>query len=561
MSLFGASLFAKPALAAPSARVAAALLQEQSAIKIKSDASARGTDANLQAAANVEAFIDALPEWGRVYPKRVSEKLTGSSASPSKLFEGGKEFSVSKTLYSITTTPEAIVTFQPVNGFWLGGVIQERGILEGIGSFTEVPIEASKRPRMKITTDLLIDENVMTVDHPSSSVVQQAISTLINKAVKAGAKTGSSISYKMTDNHSLEQTALELGLDARYMGGSVKSSLESSKSASRRSVSAIFTEKAFTVKADFEGRSGASAFFNDQFSIDDARKLVTRGQVSVNNMPAYLASITYGRMIIFTVTAEASESEITSALAASYEAVSTKGSLDVKAKSLLNSGSTQITVTSVGGPTDATSALIKSGRMADFFNASAPLNTMVPISYTVNTVKGDRTAAMARTTEYVATTYTANQTVFKYKVTAFFRITNSDDGFADNTVECYGELRLNGEKLWEISRGLADSTKRETGMTIDILGTNGKSIELTSDRMNPTSFRITGFLNDADSSSSDDSLWEFKEKEEATTTLLDSIWSAVLRRRALITPESQAGQTTVTLPGGGADLIYRVERM
>lgn len=166
----------------------------------------------------------------------------------------------------------------------------------------------------------------------------------------------------------------------------------------------------------------------------------------------------------------------------------------------------------------------------------------VPISYTVNTVREQRLASMAKTTDYVATTYKANTTAFKYRITAYWKIEDSDDGFADNTVECYGELRINGAVRWHIDRSLADSTKRERGQTIDIKEDLNptKSIELTSDSLNPTLYQLSAALTDADSSSGDDGLGSY-----AGTLNLEEL----------------AGKPERVLNAGAAQLHIRVERI
>jgi hypothetical protein len=538
-------------------------------IKRKQGADADGkSDGYLKSAPSVEKFIDRLPEWGEIYPK---SQRKSTSAKTSKVVENGVQYDVTKSSVSLTTTPEDIITFQPVNAFWLGSVIQEQGMVEGIGSFTEVPIEAAKRPRLKITTDLLIADNSETVNQPSAASVQQAVSKLITQAPKGRKKTGSISSWNMTENHSVEQTALAFGLDAYYMGASVKGALQSNTSASRRAVSAIFIEKAFTVKVDFEGRSGASAFFNDRFTMEDARKLVDRGQITMNNLPTYLASITYGRILIFTMTANADESDIKGAIEASYNALVLGGSINTKYRNILANGETHISVQSVGGPAAATSALIKSGKLADFFSQEAPLTSMVPISYTVNTLRENRLAAMARTTDYTTTTYTANETVRKYKVTMYWKVVDSDDGIADNTVECFGELRINGTRRWAIPRDLSDTSrnKREKGETIDIgdgdlggMGT-GKPFELTSDTINPTIYQLSGYLKDSDGGSADDTLLKFEnfplnlEKLAGKGTESygnKDIIEAILKEQGKKMPP-------IPLPQGPARLCIRVDRV
>lgn len=526
----------------------------------------RGTDAYLKAAPSVTDFILRLPEWGKVYPKKNEKETTGKATTTKVTGDDGKKQDVTTTPYSITSTPDEIVAFQPINGFWLGSMIQEKGLVEGIGSFTEVPILATKRPRLKITTDLLMPNNVETVAAPSSSAVDQAVGNLISRAVKANVQNGSSISYKMTENFTEEQTALSLGLDAHYMGASVKAALQSNNSSKRHSVSAVFIEKAFTVKVDFEGRSGAAAFFNDQFTMDDARKLVDQGAISVGNMPAYLASVTYGRMLIFTLTTEASESEIDAALKASYEAIVGGASLSAQAKNVLKNSSTQITVTSVGGTTAATSELIKSGNLADFFKKSAPLTSMRPISYTVNTVRENRLAAMARTTDYVATTYNASATGHNYNVTMYWKIRDSDDGVFDNTVECYGELRVNGARRWAIPRDAADRNKRESGQTVDIADgdlqglAGGKPFKLYSDSSSPTVYQLSGFLMDSDAASDDDPLLSFQNfplKLEDLAGKGDrayNIWD-------FLNAAAPKGTYIPPLAAGPAELHIRVDRL
>ncbi|WP_395145282.1 hypothetical protein [Armatimonas sp.] len=128
-----------------------------------------------------------------------------------------------------------------------------------------------------------------------------------------------------------------------------------------------------------------------------------------------------------------------------------------------------------------------------------------------------------------------------YKVTAYFDIHDSDDGSLDNTVECFGELRINGDKVWEIPRDQADNTKREKGQTIDVKANTGGEIELRSDMLNPTEYLISGRLKDKDVSTADDILWEGMDYK------LDL--------------EKLAGKGPQILKGAQAHLIIRVDRL
>ncbi len=492
-------------------------LPQVQGVKLKTAPVARTKNEDLFAAQTMEEFVDALPEWGKVYPKVFNPgQGAGTESTLGTVEEEGKRFKKKQRPYSITTTPDEIVTFQPVNGFWLGSLIQEKGLIEGTGSFTEIPVEAVKRPRIKITTDLLIPNNSRTIENPSSSEVQSALGDLISTAVRSGSRSGSSISYKSTANYSMEQTALALGFDANYLGASLKSSLETNSSATRSSFSAVYIEKAFTAKVDLEGRIGASAFFNDKFTVDDARKLVNRGDMDVDNIPTYLASVTYGRMLVFTITANASENEIKSALEASYEAAKSGVSMDIKASSLLRNSSTTITVASVGGPTEATTELIKSGKIADFFSKTATLDTMRPISYTVNSVREGRMAAMAKTTEYTATTYEQEKTILKYKLVGYWDVFDSDDGIGDSTVECFGHVKVDGATVWSIPIAAATANQRSKGGTIEVKAMTGGDLIVTVDLLskapNTGVIELSGLLMDWDKTSGDDGLGVFNWK-------------------------------------------------
>jgi hypothetical protein len=82
----------------------------------------------------------------------------------------------------------------------------------------------------------------------------------------------------------------------------------------------------------------------------------------------------------------------------------------------------------------------------------------------------------------------------RYRITMWFTILNSNDGVGDNTLESYGEVRINGKITARIDRNLANSFKREAGQTIDL------GIHDTTD----PNVIIDAWLNDRDEGSSDD---------------------------------------------------------
>jgi hypothetical protein len=87
-----------------------------------------------------------------------------------------------------------------------------------------------------------------------------------------------------------------------------------------------------------------------------------------------------------------------------------------------------------------------------------------------------------------------------YRVKVWFTILNSNDGAGDNTVELYGETRINGDIIARIDRGQADAFKREGGQTLEMGVYNTVNPNIT----------LNASLNDADGGSSDDPVFRMR---------------------------------------------------
>lgn len=402
------------------------------------------------AQSQVDAWLSSLPSWVPPKAPRGTPKAIKKSADKN----------VQRVSYSLQTAPEEIVAFAPIQGFWLGALVQETGVREGLGSTLEIPVESPKRAPFKLTTTLLLSDNTRTIARPSQSATQSALGELIERAVKAKKPASGSVYYRLVENHDAEQTAMELGLDAHYLGGSISAQLKNKSGSERHSISALFVEKAFTASCDFEGRTRRAAFFSDSFLPADGRSLSQRALVGPKNTPCYVSSITYGRMMLCTITSTKSASELDAALRASYEAGVGGGALQAHYKSMLSSAETQIEVASVGGPTKASADLIRSGKIADFFKTEARLDTMVPISYTIHSVLDQQLIALLRTTEYTVTTPLPTKPVGEsYSVSLYAKLLDARD--KGTAADIYGTLRLNGKLIKEWTRAASGSSLQQ----------------------------------------------------------------------------------------------------
>ena len=469
---------------------------------------------NPIAPATVDSFLDNLPEWGKANktkPDNNTETPQGQTTETSE----GRPYTVTRTHYSITETPKEIVTYQPVNGFWIGGMIQQKGLAQGIGSFQEISVPATKRAPLKITTDLPMGNNFRQLNNPSTATASSALGDLMQAG--NGIQWGGARTLKVVDNYSEEQTAHELGLDARYMTASLSGSLATSKSKSKHTISLAFIERAFTAQADFEGRARREAFFRDNFTLADALALKQQGAMSAQNLPAYVKSITYGRVVLVNITSTLTEDEMKAEVKASVNAVTFGANASYKGSDKSKTANFEMTVTTLGGPQSGYANVIPTvsgfkdvlAVMQAYLQQSAPLSTMMPISYTVNSLRDNTLAAMSLTTDYTVTKYAANPIGEKYKVKMWVVVTGSDDGVADNTLECYGQLRVNGDLWWAISPDESSTNQRSKGQTLEISADaahtqNGKDFTFDYYYDAKPKFDFTLSLFDHDSGSADD---------------------------------------------------------
>lgn len=349
--------------------------------------------------ADYNSFSSNLPSWSEFSPLKETADGPIDDEEVATLEElvGETTYDCTVTPYSLTQTPDEIVTFDPdSNILWVGSLLQGKGYEEGIGSLRELPIR--ERAPLTISIDLLSDNNTRTIENPDLASVQQAIGELVQAATDSEIKAGSSVSFSQKDAHSVEQAALSLGLSARYMGFTVSSSLEASRSADEKTVTAYFVQKMFTVSMVLP--QTPAAVFGDAFTQEVLTEQVNLGNISQTNIPTYVSNIVYGRILSFSFTSTASETDIKATLSATYEGVSGGGSADlsVEQKKILQEA--EIGVVTVGGEGKDALAIIRSGDLKAYFEEDAALTSAKPISYTVRNLGDNSIAKVSETTEY-----------------------------------------------------------------------------------------------------------------------------------------------------------------
>lgn len=346
------------------------------------------------ASAGVNNFFLGLPSWDAFSPVSADADTIVGHAVGTTEAASGEQYSCTTTPYSITSTPDKVVTLDPdANILWLGAVLQGDGYKDGIGSLQEWAVR--ERAPLTVSIDLLDGDNTRTILEPDLASVNQAVGELVAKADWDGHKGGSSVSFSEETQYSIKQAMLKLGISAGYASVSVKASLSASRTAAEKTINAYFVQKMFTASVVLP--SLPAGLFSSAFTPARLQEEQDRGNVGPNNLPVYIANIVYGRILMFSFTSTANITDIRAALSASFSSIA-GASIAGRYLNILNNA--KISVVTIGGEGKNATALIQSGQLKDYFNEDAALTSARPISYTIRNVGDNSIAKVTETTDY-----------------------------------------------------------------------------------------------------------------------------------------------------------------
>jgi len=368
-------------------------------------------------------FLESLPSWNQFAPPESTQPPTpaGDAVSQEDVTmdveivneEGGTDllenvtYSCQDQPYTLTDNPQQIAMYSPDREIlYAGGLIQGKSHRDGLGSLLGLPI--SERAPINVSIPgLANDDNFRTVERPNQANVDQAIGSMIGNATASGLSTPSSISFKMETYHSEKQSALQMGLSGNYLGfeGSASGSID--RNQSETTITAQFYQKMYEVVV--EAPQSPGDFFSEEFTNARLQQQVNQGRIGPDNLPVYVSNIVYGRMMMFSLTSTASESEIRATMQAGYNSIggSVEANMNAQQRSILSES--KIKITSIGGDAEATLAMIRSGDWSQYFTENAPLSSASPMSYTFRNLGDGSIASVTETTEYNIRTCVARQ--------------------------------------------------------------------------------------------------------------------------------------------------------
>ncbi|MFW5707231.1 MAG: thiol-activated cytolysin family protein [Bacteroidota bacterium] len=363
---------------------------------------------------NVDSYLEDLPTWVQFAPPGETKPPT-PIGEPEPMDEvlldvevindDGSITLLEDVMYScqvqpftLTDNPEQIVMYSPDRELlYAGALIQGKSHRDGLGSLLGLPI-AERSPLRVSIPGLANDDNFRTIDNPNQATVDQAIGSMIGNATASGLSTPSSITFKMETYYSEKQSALQMGISGRYLGFESSASGSIDQQQSETTVTAQFYQKMYEVVV--EAPQSPGDFFSDDFTEEKLQQQINLGRIGPDNLPVYVSNIVYGRMMMFSLTSTADESDVRATMQAGYNSIG--GGVDVnlndKQKTILQEA--KIKITSIGGDAEATLAMIRSGDWSQYFTNSAPLSSAAPLSYTFRNLGDGSIASVTETTEY-----------------------------------------------------------------------------------------------------------------------------------------------------------------
>lgn len=346
------------------------------------------------------SYSATLPSWSSFSPAVAPQNAPSGETVRFTETVDGRALVCAQRKFTIADNPRTLVTLNPnIDAFWVGSLLQGKHYKSGLGSLAELPIR--QREAITIYVDVLGSDVTREVANPSPASTQQAIADMIIGLDASTVPLSNSLNYRQTASYSMEQAALQLGMSAKYLSTSVKASLSTSSRVDRSTLLVTLEQRLFTVSMVTPQEPGH--FFTSEFTAEAIAEQERLGRIGPDNLPVYVSSIAYGRMLTFSFSSSASYSEIRGTLDASYKALGSGVNVNLSAEQRKILEEAEIKVVAIGGPQDSAFEAIRTGDYRAFFKENVPLSTAVPISYQVNNLANNTPAMFGETAEYTVT--------------------------------------------------------------------------------------------------------------------------------------------------------------
>ncbi len=340
----------------------------------------------------VVAQLSAMADWAT--PIAVTTDERAGSISSGAVVDGDQRVETvcrpqGQRLMSTVFTEFPVSAF---SGSALPGLVVEgAGIPDG--DLRVVPLD---RAPLELVSSADSFQNVQVLDAPETSDLQQAVTALKRDADVRLSDDGvdvvaGDITFVKSETHSFEQTTLELGISMHYESMTRSAGFEGTfdldEAVEQHSIVVRLIQPMFTIRMELDDASSPGDFFAAGVTDADIAGLEAQGRLGADNPPVVIDSVTYGRVMYYTLTSSevSSASELTAIVDGSYRGVEGEASLSLEQREVLSRSEVQLIA--YGGDQQQALAAIREGDLGLYFGP-ANTATAAPLTMTMRTLDG-----------------------------------------------------------------------------------------------------------------------------------------------------------------------------
>lgn len=355
-------------------------------------------------------------------PNEVTQPEEVNESSPERDTEDLTLECVVKT-YKLAPGFDEMLTLDPTTDVIYPGAILKG---ESIPTGEYIGISLDRKPiTLSASLTNITGSPVVVVDNPTLSSVREGVKKILDQEVTGA--TAAKINYEVVQVYSEEHLEAAIGVNYRGAGKTVSANINFNSSQYKNKFVLKFLQQYYTIDMDSPGRNPSDLFQN----LPNVSDL---GSTS----PVYVASVAYGRMVVYTMETNSNFSEIQAAFDASVK--SSDGSIDAshekvfnssKIKALIIGGSGQGAAQTINGPADVYKFISEGGN----YSKDSP---GAPLSYKLRYIRKDfPIARQVLTSEYpIRTCYEAYH---KFGLELYGWKPKAHEG--ENSLEIYGDMR------------------------------------------------------------------------------------------------------------------------
>lgn len=332
---------------------------------------------------------------------------------------------------------------------------------ESIPTGEYIPILADRKP-MTISVSLqnIAGSPSRTIEQPKLSTVREAINDILSADVTGA--TPAKVSFEIEEIYSEEQLALAVGGNYKNSFVSVAGSFDFTKQDIRSRLVVKFLQIYYTIDMDLPQQpSNLFQTFPDMASLGSAS-------------PLYVSTVTYGRMVLFTVESSYSSFEMNAALNATFSSGVQSGSIDVSSQysNMINNSSVKAYILG-GSGSAAVQGVNGIDGIINFMTSGGDYSKESPgaaLSYKLRYLKDNAVANIILTSEY---NVRQCQRIFSNYLVELWQIECVDCDDAGSEAEMYGWLAVtvpgsDPVYLWNVGESSAQRVIPDIGGFLDI---------------------------------------------------------------------------------------------